>query len=165
MGTLKTASGGAVSNPANSFNAYLDFDFVVAETGTVYLDDIRLGTEAPSETEIVETALGTTVASFLSANGLASGTVVYNGTTALANNALVGTNCYASNGSKTVYALVRYDVDGDGKCNATDLILARNHLLDNKKLDGLYLDAAKRNSENANIDAVDLVRMKKQAAK
>ncbi len=165
MGTLKTASGGAVSNPANSFNAYLDFDFVVAETGTVYLDDIRLGTEAPSETEIVETALGTTVASFLSANGLASGTVVYNGTTALASNALVGTNCYASNGSKTVYAFVRYDVDGDGKCNATDLILARNHLLDNKKLDGLYLDAAKRNSENANIDAVDLVRMKKQAAK
>lgn len=165
MGTLKTSSGGAVSNPANSFNSYLDFDFVVAETGTVYLDDIRLGTQAPSESEVVETAMGTTVAQFLAANGLASGTVVYNGTTALTSNGLIGANCYARNGSKTIYVVVRYDLDGDGRCTALDITAMRNHILGSDLLEGLYFDAAKRDSANTQIDAIDVVRIKKQAVK
>ena len=161
LGRLKTASGGTVSNPANSFNAYLDFDFVVAETGMIYLDDIRLGTETPSVTEIVETALGTTVTSFLATCGLESGAVVHNGTGSLSGADLVGTGCYASSNGKTVYALVRFDLDGDGKCNSSDLVILRKHLLGTEKLTDLYFAAAKRDSANADVDIRDLVRIKK----
>ncbi len=165
MGTLKTASGGAVSNPANSFNAYLDFDFVVAETGTVYLDDIRLGTAAPTAVETVVTALGVTVSKFLSDNGFAAGTVVYNGDTALASTALVGTGCYASNSSKTVYALVRGDLDGDGSCSAKDLTIIRKYLLGEEELSGMFFEAAKRSSDQTKVNIIDLIRIKKLIAR
>jgi hypothetical protein len=165
MGTLKTSTGGAVSQPANSFNAYLDFDFVVAETGTVYLDDIRLGTSAPKTEETVVIAAGVTVAKFLSDNGLAADTAVYRGNTKLSSDALVGTGCYAAASSKTVYAIVRGDLDGDGVCSANDLILVRKHILGINKLEGMFFEAAKRNSEQTRVEIFDLVRIKKLIAK
>ncbi len=162
MGTLKTSTGGAVSNPANSFNSYLDFDFVVEQTGTIYLDDIRLGTEAPSDTEVVEIAVNTTVTSFLSKNGLPSTTVVYRGNTALNSTDLVGTGCFASANGKTVYALVRFDLNSDGRCNSLDMVILRKYLFSVIDLDGLYFEAAKCNASKTEIDILDLIAMKKQ---
>jgi len=162
MGTLKTATGGAVTNPANSFSAYLDFEFVVGETGTIYLDDIRLGTEAPSDTEVVEIAVNTTVTSFLSKNGLPSTTVVYRGNTALNSTDLVGTGCFASANGKTVYALVRFDLNSDGRCNSLDMVILRKYLFSVIDLDGLYFEAAKCNASKTEIDILDLIAMKKQ---
>lgn len=164
MGTLKTSTGGAVSNPANSFNSYLDFDFVVAETGTVYLDDIRLGTAAPSESYTAETAENTKVSAFLAANGLPANAVVYRGTTVLSANAVIGTGCYAVSGTTTVYALVRGDLDGDGACGAADIVMIRKHILGIEKLEGMSLTAAQKNDTQTTVNVKDLVRMKKLAA-
>ncbi len=164
LATLKNSAGSVVANTSTSFNAYLDFEFIVGESGTVYLDDVRLGTEQPATTAIVETALGTTVAEFLSSNKLSGDTAVYNGTVQLISTDLIGTGCFAVSGNSSIYALVRGDLDGDGSCNTADLVLLRKHLLQKAELTDLYLEAAKRDSSDEKIDITDLVRIKKQLA-
>lgn len=159
---LKNSSGIVISNSLGSFNAYSDFDFIVDEPGTVYLDDIRLGTEIPLLDEIKKVSLGTTVKDFILICGLGLDTVVYSGETPLKDNDTVGTGAFASNSGRTIYAIVRFDLDGNGKCNSLDIVLMKKHLLGISKLSGLYLDAAKRNSSESDIDIRNLIHIKKQ---
>ena len=149
---------------ASAFNAYTDYKFTVAEPGTVYLDDILLGTAAPCEERIEEAALGTTVAAFLAENGLAANTPVYRGESALSATDPIGTGCRAVAGTQIVFALVRLDLDGDGLAAASDLVMLRHWLIGADTLSDLALEAAKKTAQQETVTVADLVRLKKAAA-
>ncbi|MBR7071299.1 MAG: hypothetical protein IKI29_03960 [Clostridia bacterium] len=158
-----TAAGTTAVSAANALTAVNSnvLKFTVNTAGTIHLDDIRLGTAIATEILSVKATLGQTISQFLSANGFASSVTVYRGNTALAAGAAIGTGDYASNGTKTVYAIVYGDLDGDGVRGATDLVRFRQHLLGNNSLQGYFFEAAKRNDNESSLDVRGLVHMKR----
>ena len=60
--------------------------------------------------------------------------------------------------------LIRGDVDGDGSISAIDLLYVKRHMLNVKKLTGVYLQAANVNSDS-NVDAIDLLYIKRHILK
>ena len=87
---------------------------------------------------------------------LGKNTKVYDGKTEVTSGAL-STGMTAVVGNKAYTLVVKGDVNGDGKITLTDVVALQSHVLEKKKLEGAYREAADLNGDGS-VSLTDVVK-------